>query len=776
VALALLASLLGACAGESPAGGGAVAADDAGPPDGWIPGDASTRADGSAAGDAAAPGAGGRALEDARVDVGDAARPDEDAGVPPPGPAEVVAADVVVFGAGTGGVAAAIQAARLGARVVLVEETDWVGGQATAGGVSTMDQGPFANDTGVYAEWIARVEAHYAALGKRARRCGIRAVPCMEPSVGQAILRAMLAEAGVTLYERAAPTAASTVARGGRRALVAVEAAQGQRSLRFEADVFVDATEYGDLLPLVPVRYRAGNATSDALDRGACVQDVTYAPSIKRYPGGAPPDLRIEDPPPGYGPEVEAKFAAIVARGGRDWDAEGWGAGYPVDWTTHVSYRATPDSSAPGDSVPGDSRTITKTGVNWANDFRYTVADLEDRRFEANCAARLHTLQFLYYAQHVLGETEWSVANDEGYATPYNVEQNDCPGIAGPLDAIERHFPPMPYVRESRRMVGLHTLTASEIRRPSPTPFPTSVAVASYAVDLHACDAEADLERALERASDRPAGFVGGAFQIPFESFVPEDVDGLLPAEKNLSQSRLVSGATRLQPSTMHTGQAAGAIAALASRTGRAPRDVNPLEAQLALVDAGLHVGVHTFADVPRGTFYWPAVELASARGILVGRAAGHFGAAEPMSRAQAAVWLARLLDLDTTPPPRPSFDDVPAGHFAYAFVEAVRRAGLTSGCSASPPRYCPEDPLSRAQAATMLARGLGFDPAAVPAAPRFDDVPAGSPHFAAVQWLASHGIVSGCAAGRFCASDPLSRGQAALLTRRALEWRLLGR
>ncbi len=762
----LLACLLCACADAPPPGG----------TDAGFARDAGLAADGGAIADGGAPRPDGRVRGDAaaadggpgREDAAGGGRPDADA---PPAPAEVVAADVVVFGAGTGGVAAAIQAARLGARVALVEETDWVGGQATAGGVSTMDEGPFANDTGVYAEWIARVEAEYAALGKRARRCGIRAVPCMEPAVGQAVLRQMLAEAGVALYERTTAVEAETVARGPRRTLVAVEATPGRR---FEAHVFIDATEYGDLLPLVPLRYRAGNSTSDALDRGACVQDVTYAPIIKRYAGGVPPPLLLEEPP-GYGPEIEAEFASVVARGGRDWDALGWGAGYPVDWTTHVSYRATPDSSAPGDSVPGDSRTITKTGVNWANDFPYTVGDLSPaRRFEANCAAKLRTMQFLYYAQHVLGETEWSVANDQGYDTPYNRERNDCPGIPGPLDAIERHFPPMPYVRESRRMVGLHTLTASEIRRPTPTPYPTSVAVASYAVDLHACDAESDLEADLERASDRPAGFAAGAFQIPFESFIPVDVDGFLPAEKNLSQSRFVSGATRLQPSTMHTGQAAGAIAALASRSGRAPRDVDPLEVQLALIDAGLRVGVHDFADVPRGSPHWSAVELASARGILVGRAQGHFGAAEAMSRAQAAVWLARLLALDTSPPARPSFDDVPADHFAYVFVEAIRRAGLTSGCGAS--RFCPEEPLSRAQAAAKLARGLGFDAAAAPAAPLFADVPADSPHFAAVQWLAAQGIVSGCAEGRFCPSDALSRGQAALLTRRVLERQRLGR
>ena len=49
--------------------------------------------------------------------------------------------DVVIAGAGMGGVGAAVQAARLGASVLLLEETDWIGGQAMAAGVTSMDEG-----------------------------------------------------------------------------------------------------------------------------------------------------------------------------------------------------------------------------------------------------------------------------------------------------------------------------------------------------------------------------------------------------------------------------------------------------------------------------------------------------------------------------------------------------------------------------------------------------------------------------------------------------------
>jgi alkyl hydroperoxide reductase subunit AhpF len=72
--------------------------------------------------------------------------------------------DVVVVGAGPGGVAASVQAARMGAHVALLEETDWIGGQMTAAGVGTMDEGNMVARThGIYKEFARRATAYYQA-------------------------------------------------------------------------------------------------------------------------------------------------------------------------------------------------------------------------------------------------------------------------------------------------------------------------------------------------------------------------------------------------------------------------------------------------------------------------------------------------------------------------------------------------------------------------------------------------------------------------------------
>jgi len=644
-------------------------------------------------------------------------------------PKSVSSYDVVVVGAGTGGCATAIEAARLGMRVALLEETDWIGGQAMAAGVSSMDESPARErEFGIYKDFIDRVRAHYAALGKSVGTCyWSSGANCFEPRVGQAILEQMLAEADtlpdgcLDVFRRKRVV---KVLRSGSRVTGVVT----RDNRQFDSTVLIDATEYGDILPLAGAAYRAGNSVSGAIDPGACIQDITYTAIIKKYPAGVPPDLVLSEKPPGFDDEAPF-FALIVTSDGQDWP--NWSLPpeqrYPLNFVAHNAYRGTPDAQNPEDYNAGTRESaagITKTGVNYANDYpahaaynpppdnsTLPVAYLEDTdyRRQVNCEAKLRTLQFLYYVQHDLDEPLWSVADDEGYDTAYNAEENDCPDIPAAFKPIERRFPVIPYVRESRRLIGLHTLTASEMARVGDPPlaannFPDALAVCGYGNDLHNCNADSTLESALETRADISPG---GPFQVPFGCFIPETIDGLLPAEKNLSQTRLVSGATRLQPSTMLTGQAAGALAAVAVQRGLQLRDVPPILVQDILVRAGVRISRFLYTDVPGDDPAWPAVQIASTHEILVGYGNGLFGRDDALTRGQMAVVLVRLFDLPVDPPQTPSFGDVPADHPFYGFIEAIKAAGITAGCQSDPPLFCPDDASLRVQVAQAAQRVL---------------------------------------------------------------------
>ena len=103
--------------------------------------------------------------------------------VPPANPPHVIEADVCVYGATPGGVTAAVQAARMGKRAVLVEFGRNVGGM-TASGLSDTDGGEPATTGGLADEF-------YARLGKRAK---------FRPSEAERTFRTMLMQADVPIY------------------------------------------------------------------------------------------------------------------------------------------------------------------------------------------------------------------------------------------------------------------------------------------------------------------------------------------------------------------------------------------------------------------------------------------------------------------------------------------------------------------------------------------------------------------------------------------------
>lgn len=105
--------------------------------------------------------------------------------------------DVVVVGAGTGGVSAAIQAARLGAHVALLEETDWVGGQMATAADSTMNEGGSTTlSSGIYAEFLQRMRTYYDARGKSVGTCyWSDQNHCYEPSAIRKVLLDMIEDA-----------------------------------------------------------------------------------------------------------------------------------------------------------------------------------------------------------------------------------------------------------------------------------------------------------------------------------------------------------------------------------------------------------------------------------------------------------------------------------------------------------------------------------------------------------------------------------------------------
>ncbi|MYG98774.1 MAG: hypothetical protein F4011_08845 [Acidimicrobiaceae bacterium] len=126
------------------------------------------------------------------------------------------------------------------------------------------------------------------------------------------------------------------------------------------------------------------------------------------------------------------------------------------------------------------------------------------------------------------------------------------------------------------------------------------------------------------------------------------------------------------------------------------------------------------------------------------------------------AIWLVRVLDgRDPEPLGFNRFEDVHPGLQWAAHVERLAELGVASGCSVEPARFCPQAPVTRAEMATLLARAFNLE-SDTPAG--FVDVDPQSAHAASIDAIAAAGIAGGCGAGpdRYCPDDFVTRGQAA--------------
>jgi len=559
-------------------------------------------------------------------------------------PAQVreIACDVLIAGAGMGGIAAALSVSAHGHSVCLTEETDWVGGQATAGGVPALDENrfiEFAGGTRSYMEFRRRIRDWYrqnrkltveAAAWENLNPGSCYVSPlCFEPKAGVEVLETMLRNRGVRLFLR---TEIVALDRHGAAIDSALAWQLDEReAIRFRPRFVLDATEMGDLLPLAKVPYvvgaeaksQTGEPDAAAQPNPACVQSFTYPFVVER--DGEP---AVREPKP-------ADYERIVARQGFSLRAY-----YPPEfgWRGWFQYRMfgddppIPNNMSPGPffswrrllaaknfaaGVPHDLALI-----NWPHQ-DYAAESPLDRTPEDLARilerARQTSQAFLYWLEN-------DVPRDDGRGSGYP-ELRLRADVMDTPDGMSKY----PYIRESRRMVARGTVAEQDIieeSQPGPRArwFRDSVGTGYYMVDIHPCGAKETGRMRMPRP-----------FQIPMAALLPRDPINFLPASKNIGVTHLTNGAFRLHPVEWNIGEAAGAIASLWLARGGLPA-VSDVQADLARSG----VPLFWFDDVAPDHPAFAAIQLAAMGGYYPLDDAGlHASPDAPVTRAEAAVALA---------------------------------------------------------------------------------------------------------------------------------------
>ncbi len=484
--------------------------------------------------------------------------------------------DVLVVGGGASGVTAGIQAARMGSSALIVEETPWLGGMLTSAGVSAVD-GNYNLPAGLWGEFRDRLAKHYGGLDSL--KTGWVSNVLFEPSVGNAILGEMTdAEKQLTVWR---DTRLVSLVRRGEEWLATVAGADGgERTVK--ARVVIDATELGDVAKMLGVKYDLGMESRSATHEDVApdsanniVQDITYVAIVKDFGR----DVTIPKPE-GYDPRV---FACCCANPlcinprepDRVWSQE-----------MMLTYGKLPNG---------------KYMLNWpieGNDYYVNLVEMTpEERTAALEKAKHHTLCYLYFLQNELGMNTLGLADDE-------------------FPTADK-LPLIPYHRESRRIHGLVRFDLNHLTHPYDQPdalYRTTIAVGDYPVDHH--HTRYTGEEALPNLYFHPVPSYG----LPLGTLIPQDVEGLIVAEKSISVSNIVNGTTRLQPVVMQIGQAAGALAALAVKQGLKIAEVPVRDVQDAILAAGGYL--LPYLDVEKTDPRFAAYQRIGATGLLhaVGR------------------------------------------------------------------------------------------------------------------------------------------------------------
>jgi hypothetical protein len=498
--------------------------------------------------------------------------------------------DLLIVGGGTSGVAAALTAVRLGLRVVMTEETDWLGGQLTAQAVPPDENAwiETADAPPGYAEFRNRVRDYYrrnypltAAAATDPRLdpgIGIVSRLCHEPRVAAAVIDEMLAPwltSGRLEVLREHRPVHVEMARDRIRS-VTLRGAAGDRT--FQAPLVVDATELGELLHLGGVEHTIGAEgrsdtgelhappVADPLDQ----QAVSWCFALEHRPGE---DHTIDKP---------ARYDHWRSHVDPFWPGPqlSWVDVEPIGLRVRTrpifQLRPTPE-------VPFDLWRFRR--VVAAENFREGTIDSD--------VSLVNWPQIDYWEAPILGVTADAAAralraSKELSASFLHWMQTEAPRedggqgypglrLRGDVTGTDDGYAKSVYVRESRRAltefrvleqhVGVEARGAgvgSEL-------FDDSVGLGHYRIDLHPSTAG----RTYVDIESYP-------FQIPLGALLPVRIDNLLPAGKNIGTTHITNGCYRLHPVEWSIGEAVGALAAFAQARRMPPRAVRADEGLLA--------------------------------------------------------------------------------------------------------------------------------------------------------------------------------------------------
>jgi hypothetical protein len=473
--------------------------------------------------------------------------------------AQVVQSDICVYGGTSGGVSAAVAAARLGKSVALVSLNNHVGGM-TASGLGVTDIGP-GNDYsylgGISREFYKRVGAAYGSANL---------VIWFEPHVAEHVFWQMLAEAGVTVYTN--QLLASVTMTNQRIAQMTM-----QDGSVFRAQEFIDTTYEGDLIAAAGVTFTWGREGANVYNEslaGICAPGGSYNYDPYVVAGNASSGLL---------PLVNTTNAGTVGQGDQRLQSYNFRLCLTQNATNKISIA--PPAGYSESQYELVRRYIAARVSAGASIALNTLIDVQtiipNGKTDINANGELSTdyvgYNYTWATNTYAGRAVLRQQHEDYtrgllyfYATSTNVPASlnteaASWGLARDEFTDTGGWPWQIYVREARRMVSDYVMTQSNCE--SRVTAPDSICLARYNIDSHG------VQRVASGGYSRWEGSIGGTppypYPISYRSIVPRGNECQnVFCTFALSASHVAFASCRMEPVFMMASQSAGTAAAFA--------------------------------------------------------------------------------------------------------------------------------------------------------------------------------------------------------------------
>ncbi len=511
--------------------------------------------------------------------------------------------DVVVLGGTSAGVAAAVEARRMGKSVVLVEYSPHLGG-LTSGGLGATDIGNKDAIGGIAREfyqlmydyyrddhaWVYQQRADY----QESKKWAVEKTWWMfEPHVAEKIFRDMAAGANVPVVFGQRLDLKNGVVKEGSR-IVAVRMESGRV---FTGKVFIDATYEGDLMAKAGVSYTVGREANSQYGEtydGVQTKHAVYHQFEKPVdpyvePGKSESGLLpgVHGQSPGKDGQADKRVQAYNFRMCLTDVPENMvpfpkPAGYdPLRYELLLRYY-----EAGYDRVPCTFHGMPnrKTDSNNNNGFSTDFIGANYDYPEGDYVTR----------ERIIAEHEsyqkglmWTLANHPRVPQAIR-EQVGKWGLARDEFIDHGNWPHQIYVREARRMVSDYVMT--EHNCTGKVVAPDSIGLAAYTMDSH--NTQRYAAAGPNGAAARNEGDVEiggfGPYEISYRAIVPkEDECSNLLVPVCLSASHIAFGSIRMEPVFMILGQSAASAACVAIDDGTSVQDVPYEKLRQRLINDG---------------------------------------------------------------------------------------------------------------------------------------------------------------------------------------------